>query len=755
MARHPHNAKSAVRRGGRTRNTSALSGQDAQACTSEGPWATCAPAAVSVRLTPDVRAALGSWLRTYGNLNRLVGVDRGPLSARLTRVRRHAAANTILVWTSLDRWTQTSSLVLQCPQLGIEFVCEAQGDTLVATALQASTLADPRGVPDSVGVCLVETDVRFVDSDEATEPDGNRCVAAHFVAQARGTWAGITDQLRVVLEQETIHERRRVERLTLPVSRAEQRSTKRLRLFGLAREAADAFRPGEWLELLAQHGRVLSNARVVESSPADAEALVVEPTSFPDLLRLALVRPRSRQKILDQKRALLDELANPTGSLPHLVRLVAAPASLPVPRPVHPIRFVNPAVMHNRSQACAVALALGLEEGQALMIQGPPGTGKSTTAAEIDVQLILRDPGVRILVCSHSNHATDNMLLKVLPFLEDASERIARIGFYDRVTKEARPYYAAPDADLGDRNIVFTTIDTLALQDVAGGHLYDYVILDEANRAGVLDSLLALARGTRMILVGDEMQLQPVMSEAEAQLMTRASEQDDLRSVLGQSLFDRLLKARFQPGAIVLLDEQHRMEASIARLISQVFYNGRVRNGPQTPPGISVPPLLAASTVWVDTSDIESNTEVRTGSGSLRNAAEAEVVWRVVRHLNGCVSDEVSVGVITGYAEQKHLLRKLLAENSDAALGRSVEVDTVDAFEGRERDVVIVSMVRSNRRGDVGFLRLQQRLNVALSRARRLLVVVGDRSTLRGGYLDTLAAAFQQHGEVIPARMIV
>src|SRR5919204_1679498 len=196
---------------------------------------------------------------------------------------------------------------------------------------------------------------------------------------------------------------------------------------------------------------------------------------------------------------------------------------MPALREVRPARFVNPAVVRNRSQSRAVSLALGLEEGQVLLIQGPPGTGKSTTAAEIDVQLILRDPGVRILVCSHSNHGTDNMLMKVLPFLEDASERIARIGFYERIAREARPFYAPPDTDLGDRNIIFTTIDALVLQDIAGARVYDYVILDEANRAGVLDWLLALARGRRLILVGDAMQLQPVMSEAEQQLVATAA----------------------------------------------------------------------------------------------------------------------------------------------------------------------------------------------------------------------------------------
>src|SRR5205823_6274260 len=110
------------------------------------------------------------------------------------------------------------------------------------------------------------------------------------------------------------------------------------------------------------------------------------------------------------------------------------------------------------------------------------------------------------------NHGTDNMLMKVLPFLPDAEERIARIGFYERIAKEARPFYAAADADLSDRNVVFTTIDALVLQDIAGARMYDYVILDEANRAGVLDSLLALARGKRLVLVGDAIQLQPVLS---------------------------------------------------------------------------------------------------------------------------------------------------------------------------------------------------------------------------------------------------
>src|ERR687885_726104 len=248
-------------------------------------------------------------------------------------------------------------------------------------------------------------------------------------------WGGFAAPLRAALEAEAREDEARTQRLTVPfkdasLSHGGEEDVWRLK--GVAAEALRALDDGEWLEVLDDQGRSRTSARVIDTHPS-AGTLIVGIRTASDPPRSGFVRPRSRRKILEQKRALLEELASPTGSLPNLVRLVAAPASMPAPRQVRPARFVNPAVVRNRSQSRAVSLALGLEEGQVLLIQGPPGTGKSTTAAEIDVQLILRDPGVRILVCSHSNHGTDNMLMKVLPFLEDAAERIARIGFYERV----------------------------------------------------------------------------------------------------------------------------------------------------------------------------------------------------------------------------------------------------------------------------------------------------------------------------------
>src|ERR671938_1365550 len=359
------------------------------------------------------------------------------------------------------------------------------------------------------------------------------------------------------------------------------------------------------------------------------------------------------------------------------------------------------------------------------------------------------------------------MLMKVLPFLPDAAERIARIGFYERMAPQARPFYAAPDADLGDRNIIFTTIDALVLQDIAGARVYDYVILDEANRAGVLDSLLALARGKRMVLVGDPMQLQPVMSEAEQQIVAATNgsggrhgrrgsrpamlgvAQPGANNVIGKSLFAWIQERRFSPASSVLLDQQNRMHPAIGELVSRVFYANRVRTGPAAPRRGTGLPTFPSPVTWVDTRSLRGNVESRAGGTSLFNVAEARLVTSITRHLASHAPPNLTIGVITAYMEQRELLRRLMGPH-DWPPERQLEIDTVDAFEGREKDIIVLSLVRSNRRRDIGFLRLEQRLNVAVSRSRRLIIIVGDTSTLRSGYFHTLINAPGAVGQIAP-----
>jgi hypothetical protein len=438
-------------------------------------------------------------MRLYGEANDVRGLATGPIETRFARLRENTAADTLIVWTTPTRWAAGEGLSLRFPQLHLEFGCTLSDGHLLANKVAQVTedARPPDREPGAVGVIVHPERVPLPPEDQPiTEPDvGVDMLERHFAQLAGRRWSGFAAPLRAALEAEAQEDEARTQRLTVPFKDASLTHGGEedvWRLKGIGADALRALDDGEWLEVLDDQGRSRTSARVIDTHPGQG-TLVVGVRTAADPPRTGFIRPRSRRKILEQKRALLDELASPTGSLPNLVRLVAAPASMPTPHQVRPERFVNPAVVRNRSQARAVSLALGLEDGQALLIQGPPGTGKSTTAAEIDVQLILRDPGVRILVCSHSNHGTDNMLMKVLPFLDDAADRIARIGFYERIARDARPFYAAADADLGDRNIIFTTIDALVLQDIAGARVYDYVILDEANRAGVLDSLLALA----------------------------------------------------------------------------------------------------------------------------------------------------------------------------------------------------------------------------------------------------------------------
>src|SRR5262249_8772039 len=133
---------------------------------------------------------------------------------------------------------------------------------------------------------------------------------------------------------------------------------------------------------------------------------------------------------------------------------------------------------------------------------------------------------------------------------------------------------------------------------------------------------------------------------------------------------------------------------------------------------------------------------------------EARLVTSITRNLASQAPPTLTIGVITAYAEQRDLLRRLMGPH-DWPPERQLEIDTVDAFEGREKDIIVLSLVRANRRRDIGFLRLEQRLNVAISRSRRLLIIVGDTSTLRQGYFHNLVATCQQVGQIIPAPKLI
>lgn len=255
---------------------------------------------------------------------------------------------------------------------------------------------------------------------------------------------------------------------------------------------------------------------------------------------------------------------------------------------------------------------------------------------------------------------------------------------------------------------------------------FDTLIVDEAARANPLDLLIPLVRARRIILVGDQMQL-PHLLEPTVEEALEAAGEGDLRSRLAEGLFQRLWSRYNQdpPGAMprcLLLNRQFRMHPVIGNLVSQSFYGGSIENGVEAADRPPVEALSPHPVAWWDVPRAKGPEQKSSASSRFREAEVEVLIERLAPLL--AVEDGLSIGIISFYAAQVgRLAERVAAEGWE---GR-VSVGTVDAFQGRDFDVVLLSTVRCE--GSVGFLALPNRMNVAMSRARRFLGVVGDRRT--------------------------
>nr|WP_145403241.1 serine/threonine-protein kinase [Paenibacillus xylanexedens] len=256
---------------------------------------------------------------------------------------------------------------------------------------------------------------------------------------------------------------------------------------------------------------------------------------------------------------------------------------------------------------------------------------------------------------------------------------------------------------------------------------YDWVIVDEAGRATPPEILVPLVRGKRILLVGDHKQLPPVVD-------IKLSKEDQERfevseKTLEVSLFEDIFN-RADEEIRAILDIQYRMHEGIGSLVSNVFYEQTVKNASITS---NLQHHLnyynGKSVVWISTSMNENRFEKKTGT-SKKNELEAQLITKqceLIEEELRRTNRNLSMGIISGYSEQKLLLEQLVSPRDKLRWDRlSIEIDNIDAFQGQEREVVVYSVVRSNKDKDIGFLRDYRRLNVALSRARKLLIIVGD-----------------------------
>jgi len=405
----------------------------------------------------------------------------------------------------------------------------------------------------------------------------------------------------------------------------------------------------------------------------------------------------------------------------------------------------------NEYQAKAVERSLGTDS--ILCIHGPPGTGKTRTLRLL-IRLAVAD-GKSVLAASHSNQAVDNLLVggstitspdedslhyvatpaggnRTLPYeLEKKREEnpedeeikaeileimdrprelsIARIGENTTSKVVEREYQ---DRSLYQADVVGGTMSSLAEIDVQTE--FDLAIIDEAGQAAQPASFIPLLRGNQVILAGDHLQLPPYAADENAK-----------EAEMHISLFEHI-KNMYDDSASVMLRKQYRMHEQIAAFPSEYIYDGDLKTAEKTANETiaDLNPIMAV--------DVDGDEQTDEGSHSKYNPTEAEIVADHVKLLQMKDVPLKDIGVITPYTAQISSINHAVSEKVGSTKG--LKIATVDSFQGSEREAIIVSFVRSNPGQHTGFLSSHdegmRRLNVAITRAQKRLVLIGDWNTL-------------------------
>lgn len=431
-------------------------------------------------------------------------------------------------------------------------------------------------------------------------------------------------------------------------------------------------------------------------------------------------------------------------------------------RDIYPVRFP----WLNRSQEVAVNNMLCSRD--VMIVHGPPGTGKTTTLVEAIAETLNREP--QVLVCAQSNMAVDWICQKLV----ERGVRVLRIGNPTRVNDQMlgycyeRQYEAHPDypelwsirkairqlqgerrkhsmsssvqsrinrlrhraeelevkinVELFDNARVVASTLVGSNSSLLTGRRFGTLFVDEAGQALEAATWIAVRKADRVVLAGDHLQLPPTIKCYDAE-----------RAGLGVTMMEMVVR-RWQQ-AVTLLTTQYRMNRQIMQFSSDWFYGGSLKAADE----VKVRGILDFDTPmeWIDTSQMDFDEQVQGAGCSKVNVKEADFfVARLEEYvsrigLERILDERIDFGLISPYKAQVRYMRQIVKRSAVLRQLREVlTVDTIDGFQGQERDVVFISLVRSNDDGSIGFLSDLRRMNVAITRARMKVVVIGNASTL-------------------------
>lgn len=435
----------------------------------------------------------------------------------------------------------------------------------------------------------------------------------------------------------------------------------------------------------------------------------------------------------------------------------------------------------NASQEAAVNEVLWAKD--VAVVHGPPGTGKTTTLVEAIYETLRREN--QVMVCAQSNMAVDWISEKLV----DRGVSVLRIGNPTRVTDkmlsftyerrfESHPLYTelwavrkairdiyasksgssdsrhqkiarlkdrATDLEYTINQAIFADAKVIACT-LAGsanrllmGLKFGSLFIDEAAQALEAACWIAIRKAHRVILAGDHRQLPPTIKSPEA-----------MNGGLDKTLMQYIVENK--PKAVSLLTVQYRMCDTIMQFPNQEFYEGKLESAPE----VKYRGILDWDTAveWVDSPASIGASGGESSAGLSRvNISEAELTIATLQRYfekigkERLLEEHVDVGIISPYKGQVALLRRMLSRDKYWKPFRGlITVNTVDGFQGQERDVIVISLVRSNDEGNIGFLHDLRRMNVAITRARMKLLIIGDRSTLcRFPFYRRLAAYIDEH----------